>query len=486
MKLKTLIQGLPVQVKGAKEISIAGLSSDSRKTAPGTLFIAKKGGGSDGAAFIPQAVENGAAAILTNLYNPFLKLPQLIHPDPQTIEPLLADRFYRSPSKELFLFGVTGTNGKTTTTYLVKHLLDRIGRPSGLVGTVETILRTRRFFSTLTTHDVLSNQKLLREMADDGCKAASFEVSSHGLDQGRVAEMAFDAALFTNLTPDHLDYHKNMGEYALAKRRLFEMLDMSPKKNKIAIANGDDPAAIRMLSGIRSPRLLFGLGPDVDIRAESIEFSASGTRFLVSHAKEQERFSTRLIGRFNVYNLLGAIALGVHLGCTLSEMARHFADFSGVPGRLERVENRTGKHVFVDYAHTGDALENVLSTLREIAPGKIHTVFGAGGGRDPGRRSGLARAAETFSDRCIITSDNPRNEDPEEICRQILAAIREPSRVSVELDRKKAIERAIAQAAPGDLVLIAGKGHEKVQIFAHRTVPFDDVAVAMASLEAEG
>lgn len=481
MKLKTLIQGLPVQVKGSKEAAITGLSADSRKTAPGNLFVAKRGGD----AFIPQAVDNGAAVLLATLYNPFIKLPQLIHPDPGAIEPLLADRFYRSPSKELFLFGVTGTNGKTTTTYLVKHLLDRIGRSCGLVGTVETILRTRRSFSTLTTHDILSNHKLLREMANDGCKAASFEVSSHGLDQGRVEEMAFDAALFTNLTPDHLDYHKNMDEYALAKRRLFELLDKSPKKNKIAIANGDDPATLQMLQGIQTPRLLFGLGPAADLRAESIEFSAAGTRFTACYKQEKQLFSTRLIGRFNVYNLLGAIALGAHLGRRLSEMARHFADFSGVPGRLERVENRTGKHVFVDYAHTGDALENVLSTLREIARGKIHTVFGAGGGRDLGRRSGLAKAAEKLSDHCIITSDNPRNEDPEEICRQILAAIREPSRVCVELDRKRAIERAIAEAAPGDLVLIAGKGHEKVQIFAHRTVPFDDVAVALASLEAE-
>lgn len=486
MKLKALIQGLPVQIKGSKEIPISGLSCDSRKTAPGNLFIAKKGSGSDGTAFIPQAVENGACAVLTSHYNPFVKAAQILHPTPESIEALLASRFYRSPSNELFLFGVTGTNGKTTTTYLVKQLLDWIKGPCGLVGTVETILRSRRFFSTLTTHDVISNQKLLREMVDDGCRAVSFEVSSHGLHQGRAAELDFDAALFTNLTPDHLDYHPSMEEYALAKRRLFEMLDKSKKKNKIAIANADDPASFRMLGGIESSRLLFGLGERADLRAESIAFSASGTRFTVTYRGEKELFSTPLIGRFNVYNLLGAIALGAHLGCSLKEMASVFASFHGAPGRLEMVENLRGKHVFVDYAHTEDALQNVLATLKEIATGKIITVFGAGGGRDPGRRSGLAKAAESLSDQCIITSDNPREEDPEEICRQILAAIREPSRVCVELDRKRAIERAIEIARAGDIVLIAGKGHEKVQIFAHRTVPFDDIAIASARLEAEG
>lgn len=485
MKLKTLIQGLDCQVRGAKETSINGLSSDSRKTAPGNLFIAKKGRGCDGAEFISQAVENGAAAVLTELYNPFVRAVQIIHPDPASIEPLLADRFYRSPSKELFLFGVTGTNGKTTTTYLVKHLLDRISKPCGLVGTVETILQTKRSFSTLTTHDLIFNQKLLREMVDDGCKAAALEVSSHGLDQGRVAGMEFDAALFTNLTPDHLDYHKNMEEYLLAKRRLFELLDKSKKKKKIAIANADDLNTVRLLEEIRSPCLLFGIEKEGNLRAKEIEFFASETRFTVYYRKEKQIFSTPLIGRFNVYNLLGAIALGAHLGCSLQEMASIFADFPGVPGRLERVKSRTGKHVFIDYAHTGDALENVLSTLKEIGKGKIITVFGAGGGRDPGRRSGLAKAAEKLSDLCIITTDNPRNEDPEEICRQILAAIQEPSRVRVEGDRKKAIEMAISKASRGDIVLIAGKGHEKVQIFAHRTVPFDDAAIALASLEAE-
>lgn len=486
MKLKTVIQGLAVEVKGSKEIDISGLACDSRRTAPGNLFIAKRGTKADGTEYLAQAVENGATAVLTRFYDPFLKATQLIHPAPESIEAALASRFYRQPSKELFVFAVTGTKGKTTTTYLAKHLFDFLGRPAGLSGSVEMVVKARRAPSTMATQDLLVNHKLLREMVDAGCNAAVLEVSSHGLHQGRVAEIAFDAALFTNLMPDHLDYHSTMEEYALAKQILFRQLEESPKQNKLAIANADDPWTPRILEGCKAPQLLFGLGDSADVRAEAIELSAAGTRFVVCARGERQIFTTHLIGRFNVYNLLGAISLGLSLGCSLEELSICFASFHGVPGRLERVKNSTGKHVFVDYAHMGEALENVLSTLKQISTGKIITVFGAGGNRDPGRRKGLAQAAEKFSDLCVVTSDNPREEDPQEIVRQILAAFQQPKAARVELDRKKAIELAIGLAGPGDLVLIAGKGHEKVQIFAHQTVPFDDCAVALAALEAGG
>jgi len=484
MKLKTLIQGMQLEVKGSKEIEISGLSSDSRKTAPGNLFIARRGTQVDGVEFMAQAVANGATAVLTRFYDPFLKVTQLIHPEPKRVEAEIAARFYRHPSKELFVLGVTGTKGKTTTTYLAKHLLDSIGLFAGLSGTVEMVVRERRASSTMATQDLILNHKLLREMADALCRAAVLEVSSHGLHQGRVAEVNFDAALFTNLLPDHLDYHPTMEEYGQAKQLLFGQLSGSPKRNKVAIANADDPWTPRLLEGCSASRLLFGLG-EADVRAEKIELSASGTRFEVSYRGERELFTTHLIGRFNVYNLLGAISLGLHLGCSLQQLSTCFASFRGVPGRLERVESCKPKHVFVDYAHMGEALQNVLSTLKQVSQGKIITVFGAGGNRDPGRRKGLAQAAESLSDLCVVTSDNPRQEDPHEIIRQILAAFRDPKRVHIEPDRKKAIELAIELARPGDLVLIAGKGHEKVQIFAHQTVPFDDCAVARECLEAE-
>lgn len=477
MKLKKLIQGLPVECRGSKEIEISGLCSDSRRAAPSNLFIAKKGTTFDGSEFIDQAIDSGCSALLCPFYNPFIKLTQIIHPRPQEIEAELAARFYREPSRELFLFGVTGTNGKTTTTYLVKHLLDAIGVPCGLMGTVETILGRKRSFSTLTTHDAVENQKVLREMCDEGCKAAALEISSHGLEQGRVREIQLDAALFTNLTEDHLDYHQTIEAYARSKKKLFELLDASEKPKRIAIANADDPWTPYLFDGCKSPRILFGLGDQADLRVESIVLSPSGTKFSVRYKEQIEIFFTPLLGRFNVYNLLGAVVVGLHLGLELGEIASHFKKVRSAPGRLQRMESCSGKQVIIDYAHTADALKNTLETLRELAKGKIITVFGAGGGRDPGRRSGLARAAEALSDLCIITSDNPRNEDPNEICRQILAAFQKPERAQVEVDRKKAIEAAIDQAKPGDLVLVAGKGHEKVQIFSNQTLPFDDSEV---------
>lgn len=484
MKLKQLIQGLEIHtVKGSKEIEISGISSDSRRVSPGNLFIAKRGNHLDGNQFIELAISNGATAILTEFYNPFLgKITQLIDPGIRELEAKLADRFYRHPSRELFVFAVTGTKGKTTTTYLVKHLLDAIDLPCALIGTIETIIGPKRAFSSLTTHDVATNHKLLRETLDAGSKAVVFEASSHGLQQGRIDQIDLDAALFTKLTPDHLDYHRTMEEYAAAKRHLFSLLDKSNKSNLLAIANGDDEATTALLEGCRAKRLLFGLGPKCDIRAEKISFSPLGTSLEVHYQERSQPFFISLIGRFNVYNLLGAISLGLHLGLTLERMASIFARFQTVPGRMERVPNSQKIHVFVDFAHMGDALDNVLQTLREIARGKIITVFGAGGNRDPARRLGLAKAAEKGSDVSIVTSDNPRKEDPEEICRQILSGFSNTNAVRVEIDRKKAIELAIKIAEPEDIVLIAGKGHERDQIFAHHSIPFDDRAVALAAL----
>lgn len=485
MKLKKLIQELTsIQVKGSKEIEITGLSADSRLVAPGNLFIAKRGSAFDGNQFITQAIESGASAVLTELYNPFLgTVTQLVHPHPEEIEAELAVQFFRHPSQELCVFGVTGTNGKTTTTYLIRHLIEqREKKLCGLIGTIETALGEKRSFSTLTTHDVLSNHKLLREMVEGNCTAAALEVSSHGLKQGRLEGIEFDAALFTNLTPDHLDYHGSMEDYIASKRRLFHLLEESSKPNRCAIANADDPLTEEILKDCTVPRILFGLSKAAHLRAESLMFSPTGTTCLIRFQGQSQLFYTPLIGRFNVYNLLGAVALGIHLGYSLEEMGPLFGSFQTAPGRLERVPTKRPIHVFVDYAHTSDALENVLTTLRETAKGRIITVFGAGGNRDPGRRSGLARAAERGSDLSIVTSDNPRQEDPKEICRQIIAGFRHPNTVRIELDRKRAIELAVQLAQSDDVILIAGKGHERVQIFAHQTLPFDDREVARAAL----
>lgn len=470
MKLKTLLKTLEdVEVRGSKEIEITGITADSRTAAPGALFLARKGEMHDGAQFIAEAVQAGASAIATDFFDPFLKQTQILCKNPAELEAKLAAQFYENPSEELFIIGVTGTKGKTTTSYLLQHLLQGLGKPCGLIGTVETIVGEHRWVSTLTTHGAIQNQKLLREMVLQGCKAAVLEVSSHGLVQKRVDEIAFDLALFTNLYPDHLDYHKTLQEYALAKKKLFE-------RGK-PILNADSPWAAFMGEGTT-----YGIEQEADIRAREIRFTQKGMEFDVEAKGERAHLTTPLLGRFNVSNLLGAVAVGVELGASLSSIVSILSSFSNVPGRLERIPNPRGIEVFVDFAHTGEALDNVLATLREIAPKRLFVVFGCGGNRDPGRRSAMAKAAEKWADFSIVTNDNPRQEDPEEICRQILAALEKPDRVLVELDRKKAIQRAISLAEKGDFVLIAGKGHEKVQIFAHQTVPFDDVAVACDAL----
>ena len=482
MKLKALVRGITdFEVKGSKEIELSGLAIDSRTVAPGNLFLAKRGAAFDGAQFIPQAIHAGAVAILTDLYDPSLPVTQVIAKEPHLWEAKLASRFYGAPSKELFVCGVTGTKGKTTTSYMIWHLLKGLGRCAGLISTVETLFGDERRASTLTTHSALYNQKLLREMRNAGLEAVSLEVSSHGLEQGRVDEIDFSMALFTNLHPDHLDYHKTVEEYARAKKRLFERPNL-----KRALFNADNSWSEFMREGLHIPSWTFGLDNLADVRAKDIEFNAQGTQFTVEFQGQKQRFCSHLMGRFNVYNALGAIGVGLYLGAHLSDIAKILASFQTAPGRLEQIPNERGVLVFVDYAHTGEALENVLKTLREIAKRRVICVFGAGGNRDLSRRTQMAQAGERLADVSIVTSDNPRQEDPKEIARQILSGFSDPKRVLVELDRKAAILQAIALAQPEDIVLIAGKGHEKIQIFAHQTVPFDDVAIAKEALAKVG
>ena len=471
MKLKQLIQGISFQaIHGSKEKEISGISADSRRVAPGYLFVARRGERVDGAQFIPQAVQTGAGAVVTALYNPFLPgVTQLVCARPEEVEAALAVRFYRNPSRELRMVGVTGTKGKTTSTYLVRHLLERLGGGCGLSGTIETIVGERRYPSPLTTLDAISHQKLLREVVSAGQGAAVLEVSSHGLMQRRTEGIEWDAALWTNLAPDHLDYHGTVEEYAAAKRRLLLQVDESPKKQRVLVLNGDDGWCRRMAEGLQSPVRWFGMG-----QIGSLRSLPGRTEFVM----DGELFSVPMIGRFNIYNFLGAIAIGLHFGYSLKAIREVMADAPPVPGRLEAVPNGRGVAVFVDYAHTKEALEQTLRTIREMGVRRLGVVFGCGGNRDPQRRTGMAAAAEENADFVMVTSDNPRRENPEEIGRQILAGFRQPERVRMELDRREAIRQAILSAEPGDALLIAGKGHEKMQIFANQTLPFDDVEVA--------
>lgn len=471
MKLKQLIhKDDKIEIRGKKDIDILGLSSDSRTVAPGFLFFAVKGNKFDGNDFIYQAASNGAKAIVTQVYDPFLPLTQIVTPHPEKWIAIFASRFYQKPADKLFCVGVTGSKGKTTTSYLCKHLLDKIDQNAGLISTIETWIQDDRKESNCTTKDAITNQKLLYEMAQKKLNAAVLEVSSHGLMQSRVDEISFDIAIFTNLHPDHLDYHQTIGQYAEAKKRLFDKVEDS-------IINNDSPWGGFMKSKGRV--ITYGILEKADLQATDIQACEAGVSFLVNGVF----FKIPLFGTYNVYNVLAALALGVYRGRTLESMQHIFDDFCQIPGRFEKIPNAKNIQVIVDYAHTGESLSQVLSIIKSIAKKKVYVVFGCGGERDPFRRQTMALAAEKFADFSIVTTDNPRSESAENICQEILKGFQNVENVKMILDRKLAIAEALSMAQENDYVLIAGKGHEKVQVYSHQTFKFDDAAIAQEFLQ---
>lgn len=468
MRLKKLLEMVPLTLyRGSKEVEITGLSANSKRIAPGNLFIAKKGLSKDGSDYIDEAVRHGAVAILSDIPNPFLKdVVQLLHPDITKIEGILASAFYGLPSKKLFVVGITGTNGKTTTSYLVKHLLDESQIKMGLIGTIEYLIGDKRHPSERTTPDCISNHKMLKEMINEGCQGAVFEVSSHGLAQRRVDAIDFDVAVFTNLTHDHLDYHHTLENYESEKAKLFASLD----KTKTAVINIESPASKRMIAACPAHILTYGFSKVADLYADEMQLMTHETRFKANYKGQSLLFTSKLVGKYNVLNLLAAIGVALAKGIEFSSLPPLVESFSGVRGRLERVGSSL---IFVDYAHTPDGLENVLRTLQEIKTGRIITVFGCGGDRDKEKRPLMGRIADEFSDVVIVTSDNPRSEDPQVIIKEITSGFKSKSPI-VEIDRAKAIELAISLAEKHDLILIAGKGHETVQVFLDRQIAFDD------------
>ncbi len=485
MKLKKLIKNLPLkQFKGSKEIEITGICANSKLVAPGNLFIAKRGRVDDGATFIPEAIEAGAVAVLTDIYDPsFKNIAQLVHPHVASIEGLLAASYYQFPSNELFTVGVTGTNGKTTTTFLIKHLLDKLQGPCGLIGTVEYIIGRHRYQATRTTPDVTTNQKMLREMLVQGCSSAVMEVTSHALDQGRTDGIHYDAAVFTNLTLDHLDYHHTMEQYCDVKNKLFRSLDPSQKKpgkntTKTAIVNVDSFWHPRVLKGCQAQTLTYGIINPADCYASNIILAPDYTSFDISYQGRSYPFKFPLVGRFNVYNCLAAVATGISLGAPLDAILDILQTAPSVPGRLQMVPNSLGLKIYVDFAHSDDALINVLECLQEIKKRQLITVFGCGGDRDRSKRPKMAQASEEYSDLSIVTSDNPRSENPADIVKEIITGFHKKDSYLVEIDRREAIAKAIESAHPEDIILIAGKGHEPYQVFAHKTIEFDDVKIA--------
>lgn len=483
MKLKRLLKNVPtVQIKGSKEITITGICSNSKLVGPGNLFIAKKGKSDDGARYIPEAVKGGAVAIVTDIYDPsFKNIVQIIYPNVAQLESALAAAYYQHPSNDLFMVGITGTNGKTTTSFLIKYLLDQFHGPCGLIGTIEYIMGSQRHQASRTTPDVISNHKMLREMINQGCQSAVMEVTSHALDQGRVDHIDFDVAIFSNLSLDHLDYHGTMEEYCLAKNRLFRTLgEQQSKKNdaKMAILNSDSPWMSRMIDGNRTLQMTYGIDSPCDLRASAIRLGRHGTEAALTYQGKTLPCQWPLIGRFNVYNCLSAIGVALFKGLHLEEIIDKMLALPAVRGRLQPVMNELGLKIYVDFAHSDDALLNVLQTLNELKTDRIITVFGCGGDRDRSKRPKMAAVSEQYSDMTIVTLDNPRSEDPESICQEIIKGFRRKDAYLVELDRRSAIKRAIEMATEKDIILIAGKGHEAYQIFAHKTVEFDDCKVA--------
>lgn len=482
MRLSELVRGLPdARILGAAEVEVTGISYHSGRVQAGELFAALPGTKRDGREFIPAALAAKAGALLV------AAAPEKSWPVPVVVAPRvrlalgqLAERFYGHPSRRLALVGITGTNGKTTLTYLLAAMARAGGAHPGVIGTISSQWGDTTVPAEQTTPESVDLVRLLARMAEDGVTHVFAEVSSHALDQQRVAGLHFAAGVFTNLTQDHLDYHHDMESYFAAKRRLFtEVLagiweweggHLVPRP---AVINLDDPYGQRLAREV--PQVIsYGIkSPDAAYRAEQIEVGLEGIGFQLVGPEGRLRLASPLLGRHNVLNLLAAAAAGRALGFSWEAVREGAADLRRVPGRLEAVRNNRGITVLVDYAHTPDALQNAISASRELTRGRLITVFGCGGDRDRGKRPQMGRIATEASDWVILTSDNPRTEPAEAIIREIAAGITKTN-YQVEPDRRRAIQLALASARPGDLVLVAGKGHEDYQILGTRKIHFDD------------
>jgi UDP-N-acetylmuramoyl-L-alanyl-D-glutamate--2,6-diaminopimelate ligase len=456
--------------------------------APGQVFVAVKGLHTDGTAFARDAIARGAAAVVSEQPAPEgVHVPWAIVEDARLALALLAAEFYRHPSREMQVVGITGTNGKTTTAYLTASIFEAAGIRSGILGTVVYRVgpaEADKREAARTTPEAPDVQALLREMVDRRCGACAMEVSSHALSLRRVDGITFTAGVFTNLTREHLDFHADMESYFRAKRRLFEML---PRKAP-SVLNIDDPRGAALVDAGGRP-VTYGINRPADVTTGPLSFSLDGLTFDVRTPRGSVHMQSALIGRPNVYNILAAVATASALELPFEAIARGVRDLAGVPGRFEIVSTKKDEvTVVVDYAHTDDALRNLLETARPLTGGRLITVFGCGGDRDRTKRPLMGAVAGRLSDLIVITSDNPRSEDPsriiDEIRRGITADTRKngEQRVLTNVDRRAAIATAIGLARAGDLVLIAGKGHEKYQVIGDRTLPFDDVAVAREAL----
>ena len=491
MRLDYLLNGQPVvEQHGNKDCEIKGLTSDSREVKKDYLFVAVKGSSQDGHKYLSDAVHRGACALVVeNVANVFPNVPIVRVPDTRAALSDLASRFYNYPSKDMNLIGITGTNGKTTTSYILESILKEGGRNVGVIGTINYRYKGKSFDASLTTPESNDLMKILGEMRDAGVTDIILEVSSHSLEQGRVRGLDWSRALFTNFSRDHLDYHLTMEEYFKAKSLLFASLREEEGQAK-TIINMDDPKGRELQRITKASTVSYGLGDNCSVRATDIHSSVEGLHFRMTMPAGDTPITSTLFGQMNVYNILAAAAVAFSLDIDLNTISRGIQRLAFVPGRLQHVENKQGLSIFVDYAHSTDALKKVLQTVRQLTKGRLITVFGCGGDRDKGKRPDMGRVAGMYSDCAIITSDNPRGESPEKIADEIEAGMKESGlkRIAfnfslnakgyeIILDRRKAIHAAvkIANKEGGDIILIAGKGHEQYQITGNGKRYFNDI-----------
>lgn len=490
--LKQIAEATGGTLSGDETAVVTHVTHDSRRAAPGSLFVAVRGELFDAHKFIPTVLEQGAVGVLSELDCPaeFQSEPGrapftwLQVENVRRAMALAAAEVHHHPSRELQLAGITGTNGKTTTAYLIASIPEEAGEPVAMTGTVEYRLGPERRKAERTTPEATDMQRLLREAVEIGCKTAVMECSSQAMDFHRCDALEFAVAVFTNLTRDHLDYHKTMENYWYAKQRLFD--GRLGSKPRVSVINVDDPYGVELTERLENEGrqvIRYAVRSEADVSARDAEFSLDGMRFNLRTPAGARDFHSPLVGPPHIYNTLAAVASGLALGYKLDVIARALEKCTGAPGRFERVAHNKDFAVVVDYAHSDDALLNVLRTAREVTKGKIITVFGCGGDRDGSKRAPMGEAAGSLSDVVILTSDNPRTEDPEKILADAEAGIQKTGKPYRKIaDRRAAINQAVAEARSDDLVLIAGKGHEDYQIIGREVFHFDDREVAREAL----
>ncbi|NLB42162.1 MAG: UDP-N-acetylmuramoyl-L-alanyl-D-glutamate--2,6-diaminopimelate ligase [Clostridiales bacterium] len=481
MKLRELLKGIEVlRTEGSLDVTISGIHYDSRQVTPGSLFFCIEGYKVDGHNYAATAVDKGAVAVLLRKD---IQLPEgiakIFVPETRKYMGLLSSNFYGNPTEDLILFGLTGTNGKTTTTYMIRSILQQAGKKTGLIGTITNLIGDRMIPTEHTTPESPDLQQLFHQMVQENVEAAVMEVSSHSLELSRVVGCTFQVGIFTNLTQDHLDFHGTLEKYRDAKAKLFE-------QSQLAIINVDDESGRIILEGLESPSFTYGIYKPADIFARDIEIMAEGVSFNLHILGGKISINLQIPGIFSVYNALAAASACYAAGISLKDIQLGLEAIRGVSGRFELLDTNTDYSVIIDYAHTPDGLKNVLTTARDLTDGRLVTLFGCGGNRDVAKRPLMGEVCGELSDFCIVTSDNPRNEEPMDIINDILPGIiKTDCPYELIVDRREAIKYALDNARPKDVIILAGKGHETYQLLKGQTIPFDEKQIVAEILGTE-